>query len=146
MTSERERFWGADSYAVVGRQTSRKAYPRITYGALKDLGKTVYAVDPDGGTVEDDAAYADFAALPGPVDAAVLELPREETAAWVARVADAGVRRIWIHQMTDTPEALAEAERRGLSVIAGHCAVMYVKPGFSGHAVHRGIWKLLGKY
>ena len=130
MMSERERFWEADSYAVVGRQTSRKAYPRITYSALKDLGKTVYAVDPDGGTVEDDAAYPDFAALPGPV----------------ARAADAGVRRIWIHQMTDTPEALAEAERRGLSVIAGHCAVMYVKPGFSGHAVHRGIWKLLGKY
>ena len=48
--------------------------------------------------------------------------------------------------MTDTPEALAEAEQRGLKVITGHCAVMYNKPGFSMHAPHRWIWKLVGKY
>jgi predicted CoA-binding protein len=64
----------------------------------------------------------------------------------VAKAADAGVQRIWIHQMTDTPEALAEAEKRGLKVITGHCAVMYNKPGFSMHAPHRWIWKALGKY
>ncbi len=146
MPSACEQFWDAGSYAVVGRQASKKPYPKITYGALKERGKTVYAMDPDGGTVEGDAAYADFGALPGPVEAAVLELPKEDTAAWVAKAADAGVKRVWIHQMTDTPEALAEAEKRGLSVITGHCAVMYNKPGFSGHAIHRGIWKLLGKY
>ena len=103
-------------------------------------------MDPDGGEVEGDAAYADFSALPGPVEAAVLELPKEETAAWVAKAADAGVKQIWIHQMTDTPEALAEAEKRGLKVITGHCAVMYNKPGMSMHAPHRWIWKLVGKY
>ena len=42
---------------------------------------------------------------------------------------------------------IAEAEKRGLTVITNHRAVMYNKPGFvSGHAIHRGIWKLLGKY
>ena len=83
---------------------------------------------------------------PETITAAVLELPKEETAAWVAKAADAGVEQIWIHQMTDTPEALAEAEQRGLKVITGHCAVMYNVPGFSMHAPHRWIWKMLGKY
>jgi uncharacterized protein len=146
MPSECEQFWTAGSYAIVGHQASKKAYPKITYGELKKRGATVYPMDPDGGTVEGDKAYADFGELPGPVEAAVLELPKEETAAWVAKAADAGVKRVWIHQMTDTPEALAEAEKRGLKVITNHCAVMYNKPGFSGHAIHRGIWKLLGKY
>jgi predicted CoA-binding protein len=146
MPSECENFWGAGSYAVVGHQASKKPYPKITYGALKERGATVYAMDPDGGTVEGDAAFADFSALPGPVEAAVLELPKEETAAWVAKAADAGVKQIWIHQMTDTPEALAEAEKRGLKVMTGHCAVMYNKPGMSMHAPHRWIWKLVGKY
>ncbi len=146
MPSECENFWGAASYAVVGHQASKKPYPKITYGALKERGATVYPMDPDGGAVEGDAAYADFSALPGPVEAAVLELPKEETAAWVAKAADAGVKQIWIHQMTDTPEALAEAEKRGLKVITGHCAVMYNKPGMSMHAPHRWIWKLVGKY
>ncbi len=146
MPSECEQFWDAASYAVVGRQASKKAYPKITYGALKERGVTVYPMDPDGGTVEGDKAYTDFAELPGTVEAAVLELPKEDTAAWVAKAADAGVQRVWIHQMTDTPEALEEAQKRGLKVITNHCAVMYNKPGFSGHAVHRFIWKLVGKY
>lgn len=146
MPSERERFWEREVYAVVGRQKSSKPYPKITYGALKDLGKTVYAVDPDDGEVDGDKAYPDFRLLPQRPEAAVLELPKEETAAWVAKAADAGIGAIWIHQMTDTPEALAEAKERGLEVVTGHCAVMYTKPGFSAHAPHRWIWKLLGKY
>ena len=146
MPSECETFWDAASYAVVGHQGSKKAYPKITYGALKERGKTVYAIDVGGRPVDGDASYADFAALPGQVEAAVLELPKEETAAWVAKAADAGVKQVWMHQMTDTPEALAEAQKHGLKVSTGHCAVMYNKPGFSGHAIHRGIWKLLGRY
>ena len=49
--------------------------------------------------------------MPAPVESAILEVPKEETAGWVAKAADAGVKQIWIHQMTDTPEALAEAEK-----------------------------------
>jgi len=146
MPSECEQFWTASSYAVVGHQASKRPFPKIAYGALKDRGVTVYPMDPDGGTVEGDKAYAGFDDLPGPVEAAVLELPKEETAAWVVRAGDAGVKQVWIHQMTDTPEALAEAEKRGLTVVTNHCAVMYNKPGFSPHAIHRGIWKLLKKY
>ena len=146
MASECERFWERDTYAVVGHQGSKKPFPKIAYGALKEQGKTVYAVDPGSGEIEGDKAYPDFATLPAPVQAAILELPKEETAGWVAKAADAGVKEIWIHQMTDTPEALAEAEKRGLHVITGHCAVMYNKPGFSMHAPHRWIWKLVGKY
>ena len=119
MPSECEGFWDATSYAIVGRQSSKKAYPKITYGALKEQGKTVYPIDPGSGEVDGDKAYPDFASLPAPVKAAILELPKEETAAWVAKAADAGVEQIWMHQMTDTPEAIAEAEKRGLKVITG---------------------------
>ena len=91
MPSECEGFWDAASYATVGRQSSKKAYPKITYGALKEQGKTVYPIDPGSGEVDGDKAYPDFASLPSPVKAAILELPKEETAAWVAKAADAGV-------------------------------------------------------
>jgi predicted CoA-binding protein len=146
MPSECERFWDRDTYAMIGHQGSSRPFPKITYAALTDQGKTVYAIDAGSGTVEGDKAYPDFASLPAKVQAVILETPKEETAGWVAKAADAGVEEIWIHQMTDTPEALAEAEQRGLKVITGHCAVMYNKPGFSIHAPHRWIWKLLGKY
>ena len=84
MPSECERFWERDAYAVVGHQGSTKPFPKIAYGALKEKGKAVYAIDPGSGEVDGDKAYPDFASLPAPVQAAVLELPKEETAAWVA--------------------------------------------------------------
>jgi uncharacterized protein len=145
MASECERFWDAGSYAVVGHGAKR-AFPKITYNALKDRGKTVYAVDPEATEVEGDPAYPDFETLPVRPEAMVLEVPKEETARWVGRAAEAGVESIWIHQMTETPEALAAAKDAGMKVITGHCAVMYNIPGMSMHAPHRWIWKLLKKY
>jgi uncharacterized protein len=145
MSSECEKFWDADVYAVVGA-SARKPFPKITYNALKERGKTVFAIDATAEAVEGDKAYSDLASLPQTPQAVVMELPKEETADWVVKAADAGVGSVWIHQMTDTPEALAEAEKRGMKVVTGHCAVMYNIPGFSMHAPHRWIWKLLKKY
>jgi predicted CoA-binding protein len=145
MASPRQSFWEHASFAVVGH-TDKRSFPKLTYNALKRSGKPVFAVDPSVGEVEGDKTFPDLAALPAPVAAVVLELPKDETAAWVARAADAGAKAVWIHQRTDTPEALALAGERGLEVCAGTCAVMYVTPGFSGHAPHRWIMRMLGKY
>ena len=83
MTSTRETFWEYGSFAVVGH-SARRNFPRITYKRLRDAGKTVYAVDPSIDLIEGDTSYGDLAALPGPVEAAVLELPKDETADWVS--------------------------------------------------------------
>ena len=145
MASQRESFWDHASFAVIGH-TGTRSFPKMTYRGLRDSGRTVFAVDPSIDEIEGDRTFADLADLPSPVEAAVLELPKDETAAWVARVADAGIKAIWIHQHTDTPEALALAAQRGLEVCSGTCAVMYVTPGFSGHAPHRWIMRALGKF
>ena len=146
MPSSRESFWqDHESYAVVGHSGGR-AFPKLTYRGLKKLGKAVYAVDVGGSTVDDETTYPDLTSLPGPVDAAVLELPKEETADWIRRAADAGIRSIWIHQQTDTPEALRLADDLGMQVCHGTCAVMYVTPGLSPHMFHRWAMKLGKKY
>ncbi len=145
MASPRESFWDHGSFVVVGH-TAKRNFPKLTYKALRKTGKTVYAVDPSVDEIEGDQTYPDLASLPGAVEAAVLELPKDETAGWVARAADAGVAAVWIHQQTDTPEALDLARARGLEVCAGTCAVMYVTPGLSGHSPHRWIMKLIGKF
>ena len=145
MTSQWQTFWERDSFALVGH-TGKRPFPKLTYKALKRSGKTVYAVDPSVDEIEGDKTYPDLGALPTPVEAAVLELPKGETAEWVAKAADAGIKAVWIHQRTDTPEALELARQRGLEVCAGTCAVMYVTPGLSGHSPHRWIRRALGKY
>ena len=145
MPSRHESFWQHESYAVIGHST-QAPFPRLSYAALKARGKRVFAVDPEAATVEGDRAYRSLAELPERVDGVVVEVPRDETLAWIRQAADAGVPRAWIHMNRETPEALAEAKARGVEVCTGTCAVQYLTDGFDVHAVHRGIRKLLGRY
>ena len=145
MASNRETFWDKNSFAFVGH-SSEKPFPKLSYTELKKRSKRVFAVDPRVERIDGDPAYDDLGNLPEPVEAVVLEVPRDETAEWMRRAADAGVKDVWIHMGRETPEALALAEQAGINARHGSCAVMYVKPGLSYHALHRGIEKLRGTY
>jgi predicted CoA-binding protein len=145
MASNYEDFWTHSSFAFVGH-SAKKRFPTLSYSELKQQGKKVFAVDPCVEQVEGDRTYPDLASLPEKVDAVVLELPKEETEDWVRKAADAGIQNVWIHMARETPEAVDIARERGLTVLTGTCAVMYVKPGFSYHSIHKWINKLIGKY
>jgi predicted CoA-binding protein len=143
--SAREQFWTHGAYAVIGHNAQRP-FPKLSYRGLKASGKKVFAVDPSGGEVEGDPTYASLEELPEAVDAAVLELPREEVPTWLARVADAGIPRAWLHMKTDSPEAIALAEERGLELQYGTCACMYVTPGLSFHSIHKWVMQFKGEF
>jgi len=145
MASEYEEFWTNSSFAFVGHSAA-KGFPTLSYGELKKQGRKVFPVDPSVDEIGGDRAFPDLASLPEKVDAAVIEVPKQETAGWVAKAAEAGIQQLWIHMGRETPEALALARERGIEVHTGTCAVMYVKPGLSYHSLHKWINQLLGKY
>ena len=146
MPTEHEEFWTHSSFAFVGH-SAKKPFPKLSYRELRDRGdKKVFAVDPSAAEIAGDRAYPDFSSLPESVEAAVLEVPREETADWVRKAAAAGVEQLWIHMGRETPDALALADEKGLGVLTGTCAVMYVKQGLSYHSLHKWINQLAGKY
>ena len=145
MSSSREQFWTHGAYAVIGHNAQRP-FPKLSYRGLTASGKKVYAVDPSGGEVEGYPTVPSLEALPGPVDAAVLELPKEEVPAWLHKLADAGIQRAWLHMKTDSPEALAAAKERNIELQYGTCAVMYVTPGVTFHSIHKLIMKATGKF
>lgn len=145
MASNYETFFEHDTFAVVG-DTAKSNFPVLTYRGLKNLGKTVYPVDPSVTDIEGDLVYASLEALPGRADAVVLEVPKEDTRDWVAQAAAAGISDVWIHMGRETPEALALAKEKGLNARSGTCAVMYVTPGFTYHSIHKWIMKAVRKY
>jgi predicted CoA-binding protein len=145
MASNNEKFFELDSFAVVGNE-EKKNFPVLTYGGLKKMGKTIFPVDPSANEIEGDRSYPDLASLPHKVDGVVLEVPKEDTAGWVAKAAEAGIKDVWIHMARETPEALALGEEKGLNVRSGTCAVMYVTPGFTLHSIHKWVMKLIGRY
>lgn len=145
MASNRETFWDNESFAFVGH-SARKPFPRLSFEALKKQGRTVFAIDPSVASISGTKAYDDLASLPEPVSALVLELPRGETAAWVQRAADAGIKDVWIHMLRDTGEARSIAEANGINLRTGSCAMMYVSKGLSYHSVHKRLDQALGRY
>ena len=145
MASEYEKFWQKNSFALVGH-SARTPFPELSYKELKKLGRTAYAVDPSADTICGDKAYKDFASLPEPVEAAVLELPKEETESWVNQAGLAGIKDIWIHMGNESQAALEAGKKHGINVLSGTCAVMYLKKNFSYHSLHKGIMKLTKKY
>ena len=145
MASNHESFWQHDRFAVVGHK-STKGFPLLTYRGLKNLGKTAIPVDYSADTLDGDKVYSDLESIPGGIEAVVIEVPKEESAHWVEKAADLGVKDVWIHMTRETPEAIKMAEERGVNLRTGTCAVMYVTPGLTYHSIHRGIQKLMGKY
>ena len=145
MASNYKTFWGHDCFAVVGDK-ARQNFPVLTYQGLKKLGKAVFPIDPSAEEIEGDRAYATLADLPEAVDAVILEVPKEDTRDWVAKVADAGIKDVWSHMGRETPEALALARDKAMNARTGTCAVMYVKPELSYHSIHKWVMKLAGKY
>jgi len=139
-------FWTFDRYAVVGH-TTVKPFPKLTYGQLKLLGKTVYPVDTSVDEInEGDTTFPDLKSLPESVDGIIIETPPEESENWVQQAADAGIKNVWIHQRCDTPEAKSLAKEKGIKLWTGTCAVMYLTSGFNAHGIHRTINKIFGKY
>ena len=145
MTTRNEYFWQKQNYAFVGHSAA-KGFPKLSYAAAKKIGKTVFAVDTSVSMIDGDPTYDDLTALPDSVDGVVIEVPPDETAGWVQKAIDAGVKDVWIHMGRETQEALKLASEAGINLHTGTCAVMYVVPGPSYHSIHKWINKAAGKF
>ena len=80
-------------------------------------------------------------------DAQTRALRRALDARWrqtLREVIDAGITRLWPQAGSDSKEALALCEEKGVPVIHGACVMMYVQPVQSVHRFHRGIWTVCG--
>jgi predicted CoA-binding protein len=63
----------------------------------------------------------------------------------VKQAHEAGITRVWIQQMAQSPEALAYCEENDLSCVSGECILMYAEPVGSIHKFHRFFRKLFGR-
>ncbi len=146
MPSNKEQFFTLPSFVVIG-DTQNRPFPKLSYNNLRKLGRKVFPVDLSGSDeIEGDQAYGSIADLPEPVSGAIVEVPRDKTMSAVEQVVSAGIKDLWLHMKTDTPEVLELCAREAINVRTGGCAVMYTQQGFTGHSIHKAIVKLLRKY
>jgi predicted CoA-binding protein len=142
---EVSEFLSQKTLAVVGVSRSREKFSNGVYRELKAKGYRVFPVNPNAETVEGDRCYPNLGALPEPVGGAVVIVPRAEVENVVKDVAQAGIRRVWIQQQSETKAAIQYCEANGISVIYNECVLMFAEPSAFFHKMHRFVWGVAGK-
>ncbi len=138
-------FLAQRTLAVVGVSRSRKKFGNVIYRALKEKGYRVFPVNPNAEEVEGDRCWPSLSGLPEAVGGVVVVVPPGETEKVARDCAEAGIRRVWMQQGAQSPDAVAFCRKEGLSAVDGACILMFAEPVTSIHRVHRWIWRLLGK-
>jgi predicted CoA-binding protein len=115
-----------------------------TIEELTKRGKMVYVVDmsakPDKGTLQK------ISELPSGVDSAVIGVTKTNPADAIEGLEKKGIKKFWIHWMTETLEVKKLYEESHIQCITGRCPMMYLGHGFNMHTMHRGFAKLIGRY
>jgi predicted CoA-binding protein len=131
--------------AFVGLSRSGKAFSNNAFRELKAKGYKLLPINPGADAIDGERCYSSFAALPEPVDGALVMVPPEHAERVVREAAAAGVRRVWLQQGADSPQAIRFCTEAGLDVVHGRCILMFAEPVRSFHRFHRVLARLMGR-
>ena len=148
-------FLALKKIAVVGISDKRDTGCNLAYNKFKENGYQVYAVNPRISAFNGEPCYADLKAIPEKVDAVFILASPKVTEQIVQQCVDLGIKHVWMHCMMGTkpglaadttsvsPAAVEMCKANGITVIPGACPNQFLNPDF-GHAMMRGMWRLLG--
>lgn len=141
-----DRFFGSKCYAIAG--VSRNSQKTGTAFFMEMLGKgfKVVGVNPHMKELSEQPCYPNVDALPEEVDALITTVKPEQTLSIVKAAEGKGIKNIWMQQGSQSAEAIAFCQEKGMNLIYKECLMMYCEPVESIHKFHRGIKKLFGGY
>ena len=113
------------TWAIVGASPDRSKFGNRVYRTLRDAGYWVYAVNPKGGEVEGDPAYASLADLPQLPEVIDLVVPPAATEEVVRQAHVLGLTRIWMQPGAESPAAIDYCRQHGLQVVYDACAMVH---------------------
>ena len=135
-------FLNQDSYAVVGVSRTGKKFGNSVYRMLKERGFAVFPVNPQVGSIDGDRCYARVQDLPKRVGGVVIVVPPKQTERVLKDVAEAGIRRVWMQQGSESKRAIQYCDQFGIEAVYGRCIFMFAEPVESIHKVHRWVANL----
>lgn len=139
-------FLDEKTLAISGVSRNPKKFGYLVYKDLKDRGYTVYPVNPNTDTIDNEKCYRDVQDLPEHVTRMIIVTPPAQTDEIMLQAIKKGIKNIWIQQMSETPRSIALAKENNIHLITNECIYMFAEPVKGFHRFHRGIMKLFGKY
>jgi predicted CoA-binding protein len=132
--------------AIVGVSQSDAKFGNSIYRELKGKGYDVVPVHPTMEKFDQDLCFKNIQSIDPKVDGVLINVKKENVKAILDDAYQAGAKKIWLQQGSETPETVQYGESLGMNVVAGGCIMMYAEPVKSVHAFHRWIWRLIKKY
>lgn len=124
-----ERFLAVGSFAVVGASSNRDKYGNKVLRCYQQHDLPVVGVNPRLDECEGAKCYPAIDQIPGEPRAVSVVAPPAFAKDVVAAAHRAGVKHLWFQPGAEESDAIAEAQRLGIEVIA-HGACVLVVLGF----------------
>jgi len=131
--------------AVVGVSRKKIKFGNAIYRELKQKGYQVFPVNPRTNNYEGDTCYPDLLSIPEKIDAVVINVPPAQTEKVVREVNEAGIKKVWLQQGSQSNEAVKYCEENGIDCVSNECILMFAQPSAFIHRAHRWIWGVVGK-
>ncbi len=141
-----EKFLAPKKLALAGASRNPKKFGGTVLKELIEKGYDVYPVNPNTTEIQGQKCYPTVADLPGDVRHLLIVTPKKETKAVAEQAIKKGIERIWIQQMSDTPEAVKALDDAGIPLITKKCILMFAGPVQGPHKFHRFLIKIVGRY
>jgi hypothetical protein len=143
--SQINEFLDAQPIAVAGVSRNPKKFGYTAFKELREKGMKVIPVNPSADEILGEKSYPSVKSLPADVKGLIILTKKDQTAALVKEAKEKGIKQIWIQQMADSKEALAELAGSDINYITGECILMHYKAN-GIHKFHRAINRFFGKF
>jgi predicted CoA-binding protein len=146
MISDVRDFVSQKRIALVGISQKGNKFGNIAFKELRKKDYELFLIHPTAKEMDGFPCYPNLRSLPEQTDGVLISVHPDKTEDVVKDALEAGIKRIWMQQGSESEQAIKYCEDHGLSVVHGECILMFAEPVAFLHRLHRGIWKLLGKY
>jgi len=143
---EIQAFLEPKKMAIAGVSRNKKKFGYTVFSGLKLSGYEVYPVNPFADSIDETPCFRTIEDLPAGIENLLIVTAKSETSSVVEAALKKGIKKIWIQQHSESPEALKLCENSEIPVISNHCIFMFAEPVTGFHKFHRGISKLFRTY
>ena len=143
---EIQEFLMPKKLAIAGASRNPKKFGGTVMTELSKKGFELFPVHPVATEINGVPCFKSISELPKGVEHLFITTQKSQTTGLVEQAIEHGIRRIWIQQHSETPEALDIAKKHNIPVISGRCIFMFADPVSSVHGFHRWISRLFGSY
>jgi hypothetical protein len=137
-------FLAQKRLAVVGCSRSGKKFGNVIFKELRSKGYELTPIHPEAEAIQGVPCATSLAELSAPVDGVVVVVPPKQTVQVVKDAAAASIKRVWMQQGAESPEAIDFCKENGLSAVHHHCVLMFADPAPFPHGFHRWLKKTFG--